>query len=373
MTKIVHMTSVHGLHDTRVFYQECRTLAREGFEVVLIVPRDERDVSEFRGVRIRSIPRPANRLLRVTSTGYRIFRAAREEDADLYHFHDPELLPWARCLRLLGKRVVFDMHENFRGALLTKGWIPRPMRRPAAALFGGLERRLLGKMPVVFAERSYPKHFPASKDSTIVLNLPDVLHLSSVREDKFAAFTAGYMGGISEIRGSLAMVKAVRMLSARGPGAGLHFVGPVGEDHKRALLGEARSGAEADIVFHGRMIPEDGWRIMARCHAGLAVLQSVPNYIESYPTKMFEYMALGLPVVVSDFPLYRDVVERVGCGFCVDPADPERIAEALLYLSRNSGEAVAMGARGREAVIKEFNWSTEARKLVAFYRSVLSR
>jgi glycosyltransferase involved in cell wall biosynthesis len=372
MIKIVHMTSVHRWHDTRIFFKECQTLAQEGFEVVLIVPREEKVDNTIDGVKIRSILKPRNRRLRMICTGYNVFRTALQEGADLYHIHDPELLPWAQWLRLLGKLVIYDMHENLRGALLTKGWIHPSLRRPSSALFGRLERMLLSRLPVIFAEYSYPRHYPTSKRSAIVLNLPDASRLLSIRGDKFGQFTAGYMGGVSEVRGSLAMVEAVRILYDRGQRTGLQCVGPVSEEHKRTLHGKAYVEQSADILFHGRLPQQDGWRIMARCHAGLAVLQAVPNYVESYPTKMFEYMALGLPIVVSDFPLYRDIVERYKCGFCVDPSKPGQIADALLYLSRHAQEAAAIGARGRDAVINEFNWSSEAEKLLAFYRSILS-
>ena len=111
---------------------------------------------------------------------------------------------------------------------------------------------------------------------------------------------------------------------------------------------------------------------MARCHIGLAMLEPVPNYLESYPTKLFEYMALGLPVVTSNFPLYREIVERVGCGICVDPRDPVAIAGGMRRLLENPAEASDMGMRGRKAVRERFNWDTEAQKLIAFYALLLS-
>jgi glycosyltransferase involved in cell wall biosynthesis len=83
---------------------------------------------------------------------------------------------------------------------------------------------------------------------------------------------------------------------------------------------------------------------------------------------MFEYMALGLPVVVSDFPLYRAIIERYRAGLCVDPLDPDATAMALRWLAGNPEEARAMGARGREAVASAYRWETERDKLFAFYR-----
>jgi glycosyltransferase involved in cell wall biosynthesis len=372
MPKVVHLTNVHPCHNTRILYKECQTLAQEGFEVVLVVPHEEKIDGVIGGVRIRSIPKPRNRLQRMICTGYRAFRTSLQEDADLYHIHDPELLPWAQLLRLSGKPVIYDMHEYLRGAILDKGWIRPFLRRPVSAFMGRLERMLMSGLPVIFAEYSYRKHCPHLMMSATVLNLPDVSCFLSIQADKYEQFTAGYMGGVCEARGSLAMLEALRILRDQGQRIGFQCVGPVSEEHMRVLRSRIDPDQAPDVRFHGQLIQQDGWRIMARCHVGLAVLQAVPNYLESYPTKMFEYMVLGMPVVVSDFPLYRDIVERYRCGFCVDPSNPGQLAEALLYLSRHAQEAAAMGARGREAVRNDLNWATESRKLIGFYRTLLS-
>jgi glycosyltransferase involved in cell wall biosynthesis len=125
------------------------------------------------------------------------------------------------------------------------------------------------------------------------------------------------------------------------------------------------------IRIHGYQLPGDGYQIIARCHIGLAVLMPVPNAIQSYPTKMFEYMALGLPVIVSGFPLYREVVENAQCGLCLnDPAAPHELAEAIRWLLDHPQEAIAMGKQGQEAVTQHYNWEVEAEKLCLFYRQL---
>jgi glycosyltransferase involved in cell wall biosynthesis len=126
------------------------------------------------------------------------------------------------------------------------------------------------------------------------------------------------------------------------------------------------------VTFYGRLPLEEGLNVIARCHVGLAVLKPIPNYIESYPTKMFEYMALGLPVIVSDFPLYRQIIDKYRCGLCVDPNNPAQLADALRFMIKNPDQAVAMGQRGQMAVFGEMNWAAEGRKLVDFYHSILS-
>jgi glycosyltransferase involved in cell wall biosynthesis len=115
------------------------------------------------------------------------------------------------------------------------------------------------------------------------------------------------------------------------------------------------------------MKPKDAWAIAKGCRIGLAVLRPEPNYLESIPTKMYEYMALGLPVILSNFPLYRDVVSRHQCGLCVDPGDPEDLAAAILQLLGDPQKAREMGERGRQAVVRNYDWEHQLDHLVALY------
>ena len=127
------------------------------------------------------------------------------------------------------------------------------------------------------------------------------------------------------------------------------------------------------VNLYGYLPGREGWNKIRACHVGMAVLQPEPNYIASYPTKMFEYMAMGMPVVVSDFELYRKVVEESQCGFCVDPTSPEQIADAVENLIRDPERATRMGEHGREAVRKRYTWNHEMEKLVCFYEQVMTR
>jgi glycosyltransferase involved in cell wall biosynthesis len=167
------------------------------------------------------------------------------------------------------------------------------------------------------------------------------------------------------------MLDAADILASRGRPFGVELIGRVAEPFEAEL---ARRQADAAYPLHasGYVPPRQGWAHMARCHVGLAVLASTPNNRMSYPTKIFEYMALGIPVITSNFPLYRAVVEESRCGFCIDPHSPEILADKIEWLINHSDAAAAMGQRGREAVRHRFNWSSEAKKLLHFYGELLS-
>jgi glycosyltransferase involved in cell wall biosynthesis len=365
--KVAHLTSVHHAFDVRIFRKQCTTLSRAGNEVVLVAAHPQG--GQYDGVTLHALPLPRGRLERMTRTGFHLFCAALRQRADLYHVHDPELLPWAQLLRMTGRRVVFDMHENVPLALLTKAWIPAPLRRPVHLGYRAVERVLLGGLPVVFAESSYGKHYAWVREHVCVLNMPLASELTGIQEPKHARPSVGYLGTVTAQRGSAQTLEALGLLRARGLDVHFDCLGPADAGHAAALRARA---TELGLSLHlpGRVSCAEGWRQMARCHVGLAVLEAIPNYVESYPTKLFEYMALGLPVVATDAPLYRSVVERFDCGRCVDPQRPEQLADALAWLLGHPEEAAAMGARGRRAVLEHFSWEREFAKLHAFYEQL---
>jgi glycosyltransferase involved in cell wall biosynthesis len=369
VARIVHMTSVHPPFDTRILFRECATLARAGHDVTLVAAGEGEP--EIQGVHMRYVARTSGRRGRMVQTAGAVAQRALALHADLYHVHDPELLPWAQWMRLRGARVVFDMHENLPGAILDKPWIRPRLRRPASSAARLAERALIGTMPVIFAEDSYRKYYPWVRQHATVLNMPDVARLAGYRTARRDKFTVAYIGGVGATRGSLTLLDALGALHASGLDLAYECVGPVTPQHSAQIQERMSALQLRDVNLSGRLPSDQGLRRIADCHVGVALLKKRPNYYESYPTKMFEYMALGLPVLVSDFPLYRAVVEGEGCGICVDPDDPGAIAAALRLLHDAPDLAAAMGERGRCAAQERYNWAVEGQKLVAFYEGLL--
>ncbi len=367
--KIVHITAVHTADDIRIFQKECRSLARRGYEVSLIAPNAP--TGSVAGVTMVDLGNYRNRLARMSVGCWRAFIAALSLRADLYHLHDPELLPWGQLLRLLGKNVVFDMHENLSGAILDKGWLPRLIRRPVSLAGTLVERMLLIGMPIIFAEDSYVKLYTRSRKSAVVLNMPLVEEIRTINVPRCTNPTIGYFGVVAPLRGSIVLIEALRLLKEQGMFVGLELIGPIQDEHRRELGDLVERYGLRAVNVRGYMEARRGWEIMAGCTLGAALLAPVPNYMGSYPTKIFEYMCMGIPVLASNFPLYKTIVEDLNCGYCVDSRVPAEVAKAIRRTIEDPVLAANLGENGRTAVAERFNWSNEFKKLEGLYVDVL--
>lgn len=369
--KVVHFTSVHSADDIRIFHKECRTLAAAGFDVVLLAT-GEADGGDGE-VRIRCVPRPRGRWQRMTAVLYRLYRAALAERADCYHFHDSELLPVGLLLKLRGKRVVYDVHEDTPLQVLSKHWIPRALRPAVSWLVRQVEsfcaRRLDG---LVAATPAIARKFTGAgfPPCVTVQNFPLAVRTTAparpLAEREPLVICVGLL---ARTRGVQEMVTAMGMLPAdlraRLVLAG-NFAPPELEEGLRALPGWGR------VTYLGWVNRPQVQALLSQARVGLTLCYPEPNYVESYSTKAFEYMQAGIPMVASDLPLWRSVLGESGAALLVNPRDPAAVADAIQYLLERPEVAEAMGQAGRRAVAERFNWDREAERLLAFYRRLLS-
>lgn len=368
---IIHFTTVHPRDDSRIRTKELASLARAlGMKVALYVQDGLGDeVDDEHGYPVVDTgPRIARGRTRALIGGWRMFRAVSRARPRVAHFHDPELLPWAVLLRLQGIRVVYDVHEDVPRQVLHNPWLSSTKRRllpPLVSLAEWIGSRMISG--VVAATPVIADRFPPGK-TVLVRNFPMLDELASpaaVRmQDRPNEFT--YVGFISEVRNIYAMIKAVTLVQ---PPARLRLAGSFAA---MEMEQRARSMPEwSSVRFEGWTSREGVARVLADSRAGLVLLKPVENEMVSLPIKLFEYMAAGIPVIASDFPLWREIVERADCGLLVDPLDLGAIAAAMQWVVDHPAEAEAMGERGRKAVQEVYNWEQEASALVAFYRGRL--
>jgi len=365
--KVAHLTSVHFRYDTRIFLKHCKSLANNGYDVTLVVADGKGDEVKD-GINIIDVGRKKGRMVRFLVSTLLVWHKALLSKARIYHIHDPELLPIGLFLRLFGGKVVFDMHENLPQQLLSKYYLNRSFSVVLSRMmlfFQNISFRLL---PVVFAENSYAKHFWPVKRHVTVLNYPIISEVPAKHAGMNGKFRLGYIGEISHERGINQIVEIIENIGTDR--IELMLAGPVRPDVSENFRFKNALTASW-LIYHGQLSPIEAWRKMENCNAGLAILFPSPNFIESYPTKLFEYMILGLPVIASDFPLWKEIIEGNQCGICVNPLNPKEIAKAIDYLISNPDEATEMGKRGRKAVEEKYNWETEEAKLLALYNQLL--
>ncbi len=293
----------------------------------------------------------------------------------LLHIYDPELLPVARLMqRILCIPVIYEVHENLYRKLdqkvrLQGHWLVRQFIR-----FDAMAQQ---HFHLIFTEHGYLATYRNLQLPALVsYNYPSLTFLDAFRHPYAPNASAPeffYIGLISFERAFDVLIEALALLSRSVPKFTMHLFGrrTFSDETMQALSGF--DSVQDKLRLYGYTAQTDALPLAVHATAGLALLKPVGDYTESYPTKLFEYMALGLPVVTADFPLYEAIVEKHACGFCIDPTDPVQLAQALQYLVDHPTEAKAMGERGRRAVETLYNWEYEAQKLRQFYKTILAK
>jgi glycosyltransferase involved in cell wall biosynthesis len=364
--KVVHFTSVHTCFDIRIYVKECRTLVTAGYEVVLIAPHDRDEVVD--GVKIKATAKPKNRRERIVKTVLETYRIALRENAVLYHFHDAELIPVGIMLRLKGKKVVYDVHEDLPRQIMTKPWINPLFRRIISGCAQVVENLAVKVLDGVVAVTStIAGRFPKEK-TVLVHNYPILGELTAVDAVPYnqRPSLAIYIGGLTIIRGIKEIIEAVDLLPERLDST-LVLAGSITEKE----LETAISTAGQRVKYAGLLPRKDVAKLFGRSRIGLVLFHPAPNHINALPNKLFEYLSAGLPIIASNFSLWREIIEDIGCGLLVDPLNPREIADAIQWMLEHPVEAEAMGKRGQEAVYEQFNWDKECKKLLSFYERLL--
>lgn len=351
--KVCHFTSAHDTTDDRIFLKECQSLQKEGHEVFLVGRGESREDS---GVHVIGCGEPKGRMDRFVFFSKRVYRQALELDCDIYHFHDPELLRYAEKLKKKGKQVIFDSHEDVPAQILDKTWIPGMFRSFVAKTYRKYETRVTGKLDAVVTATPYiAEKFSKRAKRTEVINNYPMLDDIQFHPEPFAEREAlvCYVGGVSEARGEGIMLEAMKRADGKLIIAGKHEKGTIEDRGIVEYIGQI--DRKAVNLVYGQAV------------AGLVVLKSCKNYVNSQPVKMYEYMAAGLPVIYSDFPVWKRIMEPIGAGIAVNPEKPEELADAVKYLLQNRDTAQEMGRKGRAAVERSFSWGAEEKKLAVLY------
>lgn len=356
------ISSVHPLSDSRIYNRQVLSLAKE-YEVRFFAQAVEGWQGEVPYEPLRRGKSLGVRLVNIC----RLLRVSLNREARVIHFHDPELLPVGMLAKLLaGKKIVYDVHENYRKTIRNKEAIPRLFRGMTRILFGFFEDlacRYFDLVLVVTDEMA--KQLPGNVHT--LKNYPLISFIPPQRQVSQEALKLVYVGLLSQGRGILNMIEEVKECQVPVTFDIIgHFNSPTFRD--RAM--EAMAGQ--DNIRYIRSLPyTDFFRRLAEYDVGMMCLLPNPNHITSLPNKMFEYMSMGMAIIASDFPSWREIIGGSDCGILVDPLDSGEISATIAMLDADREKLAEMGRRGQKAYRDKYNWQSQERKLLALYRRML--
>ena len=366
--KVCHLSSVHYAMDTRIFYKMCQAL-KENYEVALIANHPKEEF--VNGVKIVPFQPFKKRNIRVLLSWLLMFFKAIKQRASIYHFHDPELIPCGILLSMFGKKVIYDVHENIAEDIFDKPWIRN--QKMAYRIFNFFEKRAVKRFHLILAEKSYQKRYELlNANFSVVLNYCDIEFFKKFEKKDFKQqLNLFYIGIVLENRGILEIIESVKQLKEKGMHVNFHVVGELYSDLSAKIKHlDYYDDIKGQLHFYGRKRLEEGYALAEKMDIGMCIIWPMKNSMESYPTKLFEYMAVGLPIITSSFPLYKEVVEGNGCGLCVSPRDSKKITEAIETIHRDVLKTEQMSENGKLAVKKHYDWESQKRVLVRVYKDI---
>lgn len=370
-TRVVHMSSVHPPFDGRIFHKEAKTLVKAGYNVTLITQHDKEEIRN--AIRIVPLPKAKTRFERMTKTVWILLRLALKEKADIYHLHDPELIILGLLLKLRGKKVVYDLHELVYFQIEDKSWMKSPfVRKLIQSIYLLFEKWCINLFDhFILAENGYKNYFQQMYRNfskyTIIKNFPLIPLIEPVgainKEIKQKPIVI-YAGGLSKDRGIKEMVESMQYVKHRAE------IWLLGEWESEEFNKECESLEGWKYTHYlGLFSLGEVYRHMELADIGISVLHPVENYLTSLPVKAFEYMTCTLPMIMSNFPYWKEIF--ADCALFVNPHDPKDIAEKILFLLDHPSYAEELGKKGKQLVLEKYNWDTEGKKLCRLYELLI--
>lgn len=365
--KITHVTSVHQRYDTRIFLKMCISLSKNiNFEVNLIVADGYRNEIN-KGINIYDVGvNEGGRFSRMIKTVRKVFNKSKELDSDIYHLHDPELIPMGIKLKKLGKKVIFDCHEDFLKQLLNKPYFNGLTAIIFSKIFMIYEKKTLKNFDIIITATDFirDRYLKINKNTFVINNYPIINKSKSFKDWKSKENKICYVGGIDKSRGIYELIEAMSYTNE----VILTLAGNFKEKKDRINLVQHKSWDK--VIELGYIDKPRVLKVYQESKIGIVTLHPQINYIDSLPVKMFEYMEASIPVIASDFPVWKSIIEQNNCGICVDPLNPKAVSDAIKYLFENENISQIMGENGRNAILDFYNWSIEELKLLNLYKKI---
>ncbi len=355
-------TSVHSWDDVRIFHKQATSLAKK-YSVELHAPAkfEKKLINNFT---VYGLPLWDNKRNRI-KTYFILLKRIWISNADIFHFHDPELIVHGLILKIFRrKKVIYDVHENTVQLIKESSWISYIYKKPLTILYSILENLsviLFDK--IILAEKSYQSF--VSSNFEVILNFP--LDKKNVSEE-VKQIDAIYVGTVLEERGAFDILKIAKFVVDELPTFSMKIIGPIGKSIRDKLNKYIIDNHLVNnVIITGRIDYELAMEEIMKAKIGLVILHPIGNYLESLPTKLFEYMNYGLPFIASDFQYWRSFFSGEQAGYFVPYDNAQNTAEKIITLLGDEHLQNQLGQRGRELVEKNFGWLSEEKKLFHVY------
>jgi glycosyltransferase involved in cell wall biosynthesis len=359
---ICHITTVHPRYDIRIFWKEAVYASKAGFNVSILV-NDEFEDEIYNGVNIISLRHQySNKVSRIFGSIFnrRVLKKAIQQKANVYQFHDPELLPLGMKLKKLGFNVIYDMHEDVPRQILEKTWLPKWSRFIISSIFEMYENSCIKKLSTIIVPTPFIEDRVRKLNQSVlqICNFPSTEDIEFSNSRYSNKNPTCYVGGLTLTRGIKQIIEATALA-----------------DVKLKLCGEFSSKSLQDnllrdfkhVDYLGFLNRKEISLQLSNSSLGFVTLLDTSNDANAYPIKLFEYMAAGIPVIASNFPVYKGIIEKHNCGICVNPLDIREIANAIKKIISDEGYANQLRTNGYNAVLQYYNWGNEGKKLNEHY------
>lgn len=364
--RIVHLTTVHHPSDPRIFHKQLASLTAAGYETHLIAQNTHAET--LAGIQIHPLTPIKQRLqrIKIQPEAYRKVIALAPK---LVHFHDPELIPLAWMIqKRTGAKIIYDMHEDYKKQYL--GWDGKLIRFMENWCFRWVDH-------VVLADANRQHIAPANTPQTLVSNYAKAIPFNFPRSPRAITppVTLLYTGYIAQERGLQMLLDLAKYIQEKRKDWQLVLAGV-------CLKKEERDRANTFIQAEGldEVVLRYGWEtflkteamqpLYAKANFGLCFRDDTPNHADTLPTKFFEYLQYGLPILITNHPRWQAFIDTHQVGVTTPYQDAQTAFEAIERLVENPSEYARL-SQNALAASPQFTWEAEEKKLLALYEALL--
>ena len=273
-----------------------------------------------------------------------------------------------------GKKVIYDVHEDFPINIRAKDYLPKIVRSAIAKVFEIYEKRKASRFDAVITvtPQIVERFQRYGAPTALVTNFPIVEDDLPKHERQDGIKILCFAGAVSPSRMHHVVVKAIQsmegvcyQIAGKDTSQGAKYT-----DELKVLDSNSR------LQLLGRLDRTDVLQLYERSTIGIALVD--PDYSPlSFDgkgsigaTKLFEYMEAGLPLICQNYYYWKEIVESNHCGIAVDSRNVDEVARAIRYLLDHEEEALEMGRNGQKAILEKYNWESQEKALLDIYRRV---